>query len=345
MFYGVSGMRIGVVGINHKQAELSLRELLARACHRCFTPKILAESDQHFALLSTCNRTEVYFHSDDLAKTHAFILQQLRCDVSCEFDQKLYSFFGYDCFLHLARVTAGLDSAILAETAVQGQVKECYEEACRHLSLPKELHYLFQKSLKIGKQVRSSLCFDQGLPNLEHAIYNVGRKHFSKGVLPNVLLIGASAINKRIALQLYGSYTQNISICSRTPENARNFASSCHGVVLPWEDRERWPSYDWVICGTKAPHYLLHANNLWGDLAPCSLVIDLCVPRNVDPAIGHKINTYNIDQLNEMLGMRKASLQGALTSAEALVASQTAKLLQLFKDKQKQGPPTLAVCA
>lgn len=338
-------MRIGVVGINHKQADLGLRELLARACHRRFTPKILAESDQHFTLLSTCNRTEVYFHSDDLAKTHAFILQQLRCDVSCEFDQKLYSFFGYDCFLHLARVTAGLDSAILAETAVQGQVKECYEEASRHLSLPKELHYLFQKSLKIGKQVRSSLCFDQGLPNLEHAIYNVGREHFSKEVQPNVLLIGASAINKRIAQQLYGSYTKKISICSRTLENARNFATTCQGVILPWADRERWPSYDWVICGTKAPHHLLHASTLRDESAPCSLVIDLCVPRNVEPAIGQRINTYNIDQLNEMLGMRKASLHDALTSAEGLVASQTAKLLQLFKDKQKQSPAAFAVCA
>lgn len=337
-------MHIGVVGINHKQAELGLRELLAKACHRRFTPKILAESDQNFTLLSTCNRTEVYFYSEDLAKTHAFILQQLRCDVSCEFDQKLYSFFGYDCFLHLARVTAGLDSAIPAESAVQGQVKECYEEASRYLSLPKELHYLFQKSLKIGKQVRSSLFLDEGLPNLEHAIYNVGRKHFSKGKEPNVLLIGASAINKRIALHLYGSYTKKISICSRTLENAKIFASNCQARVLPWADKECWPSYDWVICGTKAPHYLLHASDLRAS-APCSLVIDLCVPRNVDLAIGYKIETYNIDQLNEMLGMRKASLQGALSAAEALVASQTAKLLQLFKDKQKQNPVVFAVCA
>src|SRR5436853_2688901 len=109
-------MRVGVVGINHKLADLKLREQLAITCLKRFGPSQSVHSDHHFIVLSTCNRTEVYFSSDDLAMTHSYLLSILRLDVDEEFDHKLYSYFGVDCFSHLAKVASGLDSAILAET-------------------------------------------------------------------------------------------------------------------------------------------------------------------------------------------------------------------------------------
>src|SRR4051812_9744096 len=120
-------MRVGIVGINHKLADLKLRERLAKACQKRFGPFQAVHGDHHFILLSTCNRTEVYFSSDDLAATHSYLLSILRTDVEEEFDHKLYSYFGTDCFSHLTRVTSGLDSAIIAETEIQGQVKTAYE--------------------------------------------------------------------------------------------------------------------------------------------------------------------------------------------------------------------------
>src|SRR5262245_52879886 len=103
-------MRFGVVGINHKLADLKLREKLAKACQNRFLSSSF-HGDHHFVLLSTCNRTEFYFSSDDLAETHSYLLRILRQDVEDDFDQKLYTYFGTDCFLHLTRVTSGLDSA------------------------------------------------------------------------------------------------------------------------------------------------------------------------------------------------------------------------------------------
>src|SRR3954466_9975105 len=107
-------MRVGVVGINHKLADLKLRETLAKACQRRFSAGNSLHGNHSFVLLSTCNRTEAYFTSYELAETHTYLLNILRQEVFEEFDHKLYSFFGSDCFAHLARVTAGLDSAIIA---------------------------------------------------------------------------------------------------------------------------------------------------------------------------------------------------------------------------------------
>lgn len=181
-------MRVGVIGINHKLANVQLRERLAKVCQRRFVAGSCIHSDHTFVLLTTCNRTEVYFASEDLTATHSYLLQILRDDIEDEFDQKVYSYFGYDCFLHSSRVTAGLDSAIIAETEIQGQVKEAYESASEHISLPSELHYLFQKALRIGKKVRVEVPMGRGMPDMEHAIYNVGM-HLFKDAEPRYYLL------------------------------------------------------------------------------------------------------------------------------------------------------------
>ena len=111
-------MRVGVVGINHKLADLQLREMLAKACQKQFHPSNLFHGKHAFCLLSTCNRTEVYFSSEDLADTHSYLLNVLRSEVRVPFEHKLYSYFGYDCLSQAVRVTAGLDSAIIGETEI-----------------------------------------------------------------------------------------------------------------------------------------------------------------------------------------------------------------------------------
>lgn len=173
-------MRVGVLGINHKLAGLELRELLAKICYRRLHPGQSTHGEHSFVLLSTCNRTEVYFSSANLAETHSYLLSILRNDVNEDFDQKLYSYFGQDCLLHLCRVTAGLDSAIIAETEIQGQVKSAYELAQEFHVLPFELHYLFQKSLGIAKKVRTVLPTKPGLPDVGQAIFQTGQ-HLLKG--------------------------------------------------------------------------------------------------------------------------------------------------------------------
>ena len=132
----------------------------------------------HFAFYLQSNR-DLTFSSTDLGtSTHTYLLSILRTEVEEEFDHKLYSYFGVDCFSHLTRVTLGLDSAIIGETEIQGQVKLAYENTSDYHALPEALHFLFQKALGISKKLRSELQLGRGMPNLEHAILQTGKHLF-----------------------------------------------------------------------------------------------------------------------------------------------------------------------
>jgi len=312
-------MRIGVIGINHKLANLGTRELLAKAFQRRFSHAKILHPNQSFILLSTCNRTELYFSSNDLAATHAYILSSLREEISVDFEQKLYSFFQYDCFIHLARVVSGLDSALLFETEIQGQVKEAYQNATCLQPLEKDLHFLFQKCLKIGKEIRTKISPEgQGL---EHVCLESGKRFFGS-MRPKVLFVGASRINSKIMRFI----KEDISITNRTTEKGLKM-----GVPFVEWDPTLWTNFDWLIFGTKAPDYLITKNNFF----PTSrkLIIDLSVPRNVDPGLASPlIHIMNIDEMGKSEGTP------LVKTAERSVESLTKIQVALFKKKTLHFP-------
>jgi len=330
-------MRIGVLGINHKLADLRLRELLAKSCQRRFGAECSSHGFHYFILLSTCNRTEIYFTSEDLAQTHTYLLNILREEVPEEFDHKLYSYFGYDCFFHLSRVTAGLDSAIIAETEIQGQVKAAYEHAAEYVVFPEELHFLFQKSLKIGKSVRTSLPLKPGLPDLEHAILNMGTDLFPHPLQAKVLFVGASKINTKILSFLKSKKVQSISICNRSPQSAMEIADVHQVQALPWIAIQKWHEFDWIIFGTKSPEYLITRQMIPSQLLSRKLFIDLSVPRNVEPSLRQhpQITLFNIDQINQTLKVRKKTIASTLLQAEKMVKSTSKRQIDLFHQKEK----------
>ncbi|WP_068467485.1 glutamyl-tRNA reductase [Candidatus Protochlamydia phocaeensis] len=340
-------MRIGVVGINHKLADLKLREALAKACQRRFGPTSLVQDNHHFILLSTCNRTEVYFSSEDLAITHTYLLSILRHEVAEEFDHKLYSYFGVDCFCHLTRVTSGLDSAIIAETEIQGQVKAAYEGAADCRLLPKELHFLFQKSLGIAKKIRTELQLGRGMPNLEHAILQTG-KHFFKTSEPvRVLFVGASEINQKIMGFLKGKNFASMTLCNRSDESARALAGEYNIDLLEWSQLNDWHQYDWIIFGTKSPDYLIKRKDVAKDLAGHKLIMDLCVPRNVEPQLGQdpRITLLNIDQINRLLRIRHRCMTHTLAEAERRVIQATHLHTNRYLHNEQSKITLLAVTA
>lgn len=327
-------MRIGVVGINHRLAELTLREDLARTCQRRFGPGKIYHPGHAFVLLSTCNRTEVYFCSDDLTETHSYLINILRCDISEDFDQKLYSFFGTDCFHHLCRVTAGLDSAIVAETEIQGQVKIAYEKTIEQTAVPSDIHFLFQKSLQIGKKVRSKFPLQRGIPNLEHAILSAAKQTAKEN--PSILFIGASDINLKILNFLKSKSFSNITLCNRTLQVAEEYAKTHAVKIMPWNSFHQWTHYDWIITGTKAQEPLITLEHLSNNFSEKKTLFDLSVPRNIDPNVAQdpRINLWNIDQLNAMLNSRREKMNHLIQSAELLVATSTENYLSLFRQKE-----------
>jgi len=140
--FRVYRMKIGIIGVNFKSADLFFREKLALSLQ--VSSPLFSALNHSKVILSTCNRFEIYFFSENLTETHSELLQKFRAEFESDCGFKLYSYFGQDCFSHLCRVTAGLDSAVLVETEIQGQVKRAYLKA-QETPLAKELHFIFQK--------------------------------------------------------------------------------------------------------------------------------------------------------------------------------------------------------
>lgn len=317
-----SCMQIGVIGLNHKQASVDIREALAKVCTRHFGPHF---SNRHpFVLLTTCNRTEIYFTSEDLAETQSYILNLLKSDLPFEVGQELYSFFSTDCFYHLSKVTSGFDSAILGETEIQGQVKTSYQQAHQNISLPFELHFLFQKALKIGKEIRTRHIFPKAIVDLEHAILHFG-EHLSD---PCILFVGASRTNLKIAAFLKKKERHHITFTNRTDDNAKMACAVDGYRFLPWSSKSTWHQFDWVIVATKADHYQLLTSDL-RESPKTSLLIDLSVPRNIDPHLERHMPLINIDQVNDLL-QRHSILE---REVESWLIENAQKYIDLFHEK------------
>jgi glutamyl-tRNA reductase len=284
-------MQFAVIGISHKTASLTIRETLAQVCGELFDPKTALIPDGSFVLLSTCNRTEIYFSSKNLAVSHTWILNRLRSHISQEFEPYLYAYFGRDTFKHLIQVTSGLDSACIGESEIQGQVKRAYIEAHQFSFLSSDLHYLFQKGLHIGKEFRNRFdCQKQTIP-----IAKVVKRHiedvFQYSSL-RVLFVGYSRMN----LSLYSALKLSDGVfCNRSQSKLVGKGLK----ILPWENLREWTHYDLVFFGTHAGSYLAKAKELVNSSQKKRLIFDLSVPRNVDPKVGYFQGTYlyNLEQL------------------------------------------------
>ncbi len=334
-------MRVGVIGVNHKLADLKLRESFAKACQKRFSPTGYANPDHPLVLLSTCNRAEVYFSSDILADSHCYLLNILReelQDISDTFDQKLYSYFGLDCFQHLAQVAAGLDSAIVAETEIQGQVKSAYEGSAGVVSLPQDLHFLFQKALKISKDVRSKLSLGRGMPDLEHAVLNTGLNFFGEPENAKILFVGASDINEKIIAFLKYKNINDITVCNRSTSRSMLLAKKFQIKNLCWDQFSHWSGYDWIIFGTKATDYLIKKKNLPKIMLGHKLIIDLCVPRNVEPKVGAdpRVTLLNIDQIDGLLQVRKQRMSQLVSEARELVIHAARNQVEFFQERDRK---------
>lgn len=333
-------MRTGVIGINHKLAGVGLREKMAKACQRYFG------GGSNCVLLTTCNRAEVYFSSDDLAESHSDLLGKLRTEIAEPFDHKLYSYFGIDCFLHLAQVTSGLDSAIIGESEIQRQVKVAYEEAQRHRLAP-EMHYMFQKCLKIGKAVRSKFRMQPHAADLESAVFRCALQFCDGLEGRRILFVGASEINDKVLRLFRNAPGCEIALCNRSVDRALQWAEGATIHLCDWADLVHWHTYDVVICGTRYPDYLITPRDLPASMEGRRLLVDLSVPRNVDPALGRhrQITLLNIDQIDRIVERRRKIEAVLLREMGELVESSVARQVDLFFTHREETRSPLQIVA
>lgn len=330
-------MRIGVLGINHKSSELSLREMLAKACQHQFSKETRIAQELSCTVLSTCNRTEIYFSADDLAYAHTRILNRLRDVVTEPFEHKLYTYFGSDCFFHLATVTSGLDSVILGESEIQRQVKLAYESTALYYRLPSCMHFLFQKSLKIGKQIRSKGAVGRKQQSLPGIIWQIGQWFFEDLQQRKILFIGNSEINRKAISYFKQKRCDQLTLFTRALLYAEELQQEHALEVFDWSQLNDWKDYDLVICGTNHSQHVLSPYQLEGDRLTTKLIFDLSVPRTVDPQLGRHpyLTLFNIEELGKLIDQKRESDINALTSAEEMIWGLVQRQIEIFHRKER----------
>lgn len=329
-------MRVGILGISYKSAEIYIREVVSKACRQLFAYEEAIAEKFHCVLLATCNRVEIYFTAEDLADAQSELLNFLRKEIEIPFEHKLYSYFGIDCFLHLAKVTAGLDSAIIAESEIQRQVKTAYEQTFLYYRLPSCMHYLFQKSLKLGKQIRSTLSLTENQITIEKLLFQISTHFLHELIDLPVLFIGNSEINRKVINYFKRKGVRRLSLCTRSLISAKEMAEKDHLTLLSWDELLDWQKYPLVICGTNAPRYLVEYTP---HPVQTQLIFDLSVPRNVDPQLARhfQIALLNIEELSELIEKKQKKNLLEIDRAETWIAESVHRYLFSFAEKERKG--------
>ena len=258
-------MFIIVVGMSHKRTPVEVREKLAfNDTHLPFLfEKLKASEDvSGCVILSTCNRTEIYAASKDSDAAISEIWKLLADESGIKVEQLhdyLYSLTCQQAITHLFRVTSGVDSMILGETEILGQVARAYEISCENSASNSVINVLFQRALKLGKQVRTETRIGNGASSVGSAAVELAKQAFDDIGDCSVLLIGAGEIGRLVARNLANNSLSEVMVCNRSYDRARELASQFNGGrAVPFEELfEHMPLADLVVSCTAAPDHII----------------------------------------------------------------------------------------
>jgi len=325
-------MALIVAGINHRGASLEIRERIAYAASevgKALTELREASSAREIVLLSTCNRTELYFVEDDVdaaPAAWAALSARLGGDASG---------YGYvrrdrDAVTHLFHVASGLDSMVLGEAQIHGQVRDAWE-ACRAYSGP-ILNRLFQTSLLVAGRVRNETSVARGAASVSSASVQLAKQIFGALGGKRAMVLGAGEMAELAIECLHDQGVRTSIVANRTFERATELAARYGAVAMHYE--ECWTALsdvDVLVCSTAAPHPVVFVDHVKpalasrGDRPLC--ILDIALPRDVDPAVGKLGNVflYNLDDLQAVVATNLERRHAELPTAEQLIEREVVK--------------------
>jgi glutamyl-tRNA reductase len=304
-----------VVGLSHKTAPVEVRErlafpetALAEVCRR-----IAAEAGlEEVMVLSTCNRVEVYAVAPStdagFSQVSGFLARQTGDHSAQGIEAHLYHYPGLDAIGHMFRVAASLDSMLLGEPQILGQFKDAYAAALSAGSTGVVLNKVAKKAISVAKRVRTETRIAENAVSVSYAAVELARKVFGDLSRHSAMLLGAGEMAELALRHLVQAGCHAVTVVNRTPERARHLAEELGGRAVPFEGfPEAMVEADIVICSTGADHYLvgpdLVAHTLRARKHRPVLLIDISVPRNVDPEVGRLDDAflYDIDDLQQVV--------------------------------------------
>jgi glutamyl-tRNA reductase len=328
-----------LLGVSHRTAPVDLRERLdfssrdvGAAVEAVATRPSAAES----VVLSTCNRSEIYVASGDPTRARHELVEflsqyhQLPRDV---FVPHLFFYDDAEAARHLFRVAAGLDSLIVGEPQILGQVKDAFQAAAQRQCTGPLLAKAFEWAFGVGKRVRTETSLGEGAVSVSYAAVALARKIFGRLQGRRVLVIGAGEISTLTAQHLRSQGVAEIAITSRTAAHAEALAATVAGQAVPWS--EMMPALsraDIVITATGSQRPILTRAHIemvtGGRKRPDPLfIIDIAVPRDVEPDVAEieQVFLYNVDDLQGIVEENLSKRGAEIARAEAIVSEELAR--------------------
>jgi glutamyl-tRNA reductase len=335
-----------LLGVSHKTAPVELRERLdfssrdlGGAVEALASRPGAAES----AVLSTCNRSELYVAAENVERAKedlvAFLSEyhQLSSDT---FLPHVFAREDADAVRHLFRVAAGLDSLVVGEPQILGQVKEAYAIAAERHSSGPLLTKLFHSSFAVGKRVRTETALGEGAVSVSYTAVQLARKIFGKLTGRNVLVIGAGEMGKLTAQHLRTQGVGEIVITSRTFGRAQELAHTVAGTAAPWADLMTvLARADIVITATGSQVPILSRADIESVIGRPRhdplFIIDIAIPRDVDPDAGNieQVFLYNVDDLQMIVKENLSRRSAEMDRAELIVAEEVGRFMAWHRSR------------
>jgi glutamyl-tRNA reductase len=337
--------RIIVVGLNHKTAPVHVRERVA------FSPGHIADALQVLQshvpkgiILSTCNRTEIYAISNGQpAYRGACDFLSAESGVSVEeLSPYLYVLEDEEAVEHLFRVAAGLESMIVGEYEVLGQVRQALEEAESGGIAACPLRELFQMAVGVGRRVREETDISRNAASVSSAAAGLAKKIFSDLESCNVLVIGAGEAGALVAKALVKIGACRVTVVNRSHSRAAALAEEIGGTAIPFHQlKEELCSCDILISCSGAPHYIVDPEvveeAVQGRDSRPLLLIDIAVPRDIDPEVRQVegVVLHDIDDLSSVVQTNRGLREMEADKATAIVEAEVGKFVELCNSRDK----------
>jgi glutamyl-tRNA reductase len=346
-------MELIVIGLNHKTAPIEVRERLAIQQDRMAEALCGAKSIPSLKegmILSTCNRVEIYAASRMTEKTILDLkdfLSRFHGLPMKDFEKLLYLFTGEDAVRHIFRVASSLDSMVVGEPQILGQIKSAYNAAAESKASGLIFHRLLHRAFHVAKRVRTETKIGNNAVSISFVAVELAKKIFETLSRQTVLLIGAGEMCELAARHLVSGGVEKVLVTNRTFERAQGLAEEFRGEPVPFGAMpEALKRADIVISATNSPQHLIGHEQVLrvmkGRKQKPIFFIDIADPRDIDPRVGEIENVYlfNIDDLQNVANENIKDRQLEAKKAEAIVQEEVARFIQWYQSLEVT--PTIA---
>jgi len=340
-------MHLLLVGISHRTAPVDLRERVdfaSRGVPAALEALAARSIAREAIVVSTCNRAEIYTACDDTGAAREELtafLSDFHAVAHGELARHVYAVEDLEAARHLFRVAAGLDSLVVGEPQILGQVKRAHTAATDARTAGPVLNRLFHSSFGVGKRVRTETALGSGAVSVSYAAVALARKIFGDLDGRVVAVVGAGEMGKLTALHLKSQGVQHVTIVSRTVAHAARTAEAIGGAsAAPWDELDAvLGSSDIVITATGAAAPILTKAHVESVMRPRRnrplFVIDIAIPRDVEPAAGEieQVFLYNVDDLQATVRENLSRRESEVARAEAIVSEEIEKFAAWFRSR------------